>query len=119
MLLGHIRACYGYICTCEILFSTRANKYVRVRVYIYYISPAVCCAVCRRYEVARLLGQHGADVNLRGKSGSTAFDIANMLGECSLSPPPPPSLPPPLSLFLSPLPLPLVTVSSPLQVTLR
>ena len=41
----------------------------------------VCVCVCRRYEVAKLLGNHGAAVNLRGKSGSTAFDIANMLGE--------------------------------------
>ena len=31
--------------------------------------------------MAKLLGCRGADVNLRGKSGSTAFDIANMLGE--------------------------------------
>ena len=32
--------------------------------------------------MARLLGQHGADVNHRGKSGLTAFEIATMIGEC-------------------------------------
>ena len=30
--------------------------------------------------MAKLLGAHGVDVNLRGSSGSTAFDIANMIG---------------------------------------
>ncbi len=35
---------------------------------------------CRRHAVARLLGERGAQVNVRGKSGSTAFDIANMIG---------------------------------------
>ena len=31
--------------------------------------------------MAKLLGGRGADVDIRGKSGSTAFDIANMIGQ--------------------------------------
>ena len=60
---------------------------------MYTCSLCVCIYTCfsacllfvvytvhRRYKVAQLLGCHGAAVNIRGKSGSTAFDIANMLG---------------------------------------
>ena len=32
------------------------------------------------YGVAKLLAQYGANVNLRAKNGSSAFDIANLIG---------------------------------------
>lgn len=32
------------------------------------------------YKVAKLLAQYGANVNLRAKNGSSAFDIANLIG---------------------------------------
>ena len=32
--------------------------------------------------MVKLLGQHGVDVNVRGKTGSSAFDVANMIGMC-------------------------------------
>ena len=45
-------------------------------------TPTVSMTVgCRRYEVVGLLGQFGADVNVRDNIGSTAYDIANMISE--------------------------------------
>jgi len=40
------------------------------------------CEFChvRKYEVAERLGQCGADVNVRDKNGSTAYDIASVIG---------------------------------------
>ena len=37
--------------------------------------------ISRKYDVVQLLGERGAAVNVRGKSGSTAFDVANMISE--------------------------------------
>ncbi|XP_064398567.1 ankyrin repeat and SAM domain-containing protein 6-like [Halichondria panicea] len=38
----------------------------------------------RKYEVVQLLGEKGADVSVRGKSGSTAFDVANMISDIKM-----------------------------------
>ena len=51
----------------------------------------------RRYEVVALLGQFGADVNVRDNSGSTAYDIAIMIGEPLLVDVWPPLNPPPFT----------------------
>jgi ankyrin repeat protein len=34
----------------------------------------------RKYEVAEMLGRYGADVNIRDNNGSTAYDIATVIG---------------------------------------
>ena len=39
----------------------------------------------KHIEVARLLAKHGANVTLRSKSGSNAFDIANLIGQVTSS----------------------------------
>lgn len=36
--------------------------------------------------MVELLGQYGADVNVRGNSGSTAYDIASMIGMTVIQP---------------------------------
>ena len=65
----------------SIILNDLCNKVLNFRyVFFMYPPPSISISVYRRYEVAKLLGGHGAAVNLRGKSGSTAFDIANMLG---------------------------------------
>lgn len=33
------------------------------------------------YKIAKLLADYGANVNLRAKNGSSAFDIANLIGK--------------------------------------
>ena len=37
----------------------------------------------KHHEVAKLLADHGADVSLRAKNGSNAFDIAHLTRECT------------------------------------
>ena len=34
--------------------------------------------------MVKLLGEYGAQVDIRGNTGSTAFDIANMIGQNQL-----------------------------------
>ena len=58
----------------------KVEKWVGARSSRTQFSLAVCVLYCRKYEVVELLGRYGADVNVRDNSGSTAFDIASMIG---------------------------------------
>jgi hypothetical protein len=72
----------GHVKVCEILLS--AGCPVNAKDSVNGWTALMQATHQRRYEVAKLLGNHGAAVNLRGKSGSTAFDIANMLGDIEM-----------------------------------
>lgn len=37
----------------------------------------------KQHSIAQLLAENGANVTLKAKNGSSAFDIANLIGTCA------------------------------------
>lgn len=68
----------GNVSICQVLLEAGAD--VDAQDHTYGWTAFMHSTHHKHHEVARLLSQHGANVTLRAKNGSSAFDIANLLG---------------------------------------